>query len=447
MRRPHKKNTGPRQWMLPAVAGVLLVSFLAGSTASYYRLFPYEVIDNASRALKAEEEREVLRQRALKDAAVVKSDNSKLLINTPDAFKGYTLYTPLPSPKYARAFLVDMAGNNIHEWSLPYSKFPAPVKSKKAIADDLTYWFDAHAFPNGDLLAVYHHKSDTPYGAGLVKLDKDSNIIWAYGEHVNHRIDVADDGTIATLIHDLTPPPADTGITFRSPSIISDAVTLLTPDGKEFKRISLISALADSPYRTIIQNRAQKPLGKGDVLHPNSVMILTPKLAPAFPMFKVGQILVSVRNLNLIGVIDPDSGKFIWAATGIWHRQHQVQFSPDGNIIMFDNQGKSKFASRILKVNPATYATQILYEGTRQHPFFSRCVGMQQELPNGDLLITESKRGRIFEVNPQKEIVWQYASPYHTAHRSRPLQIETGRRYGPEELSFLVDKPADVAEE
>ena len=35
-------------------------------------------------------------------------------------------------------------------------------------------------------------------------------------------------------------------------------------------------------------------------------------------------------------------------------------------------------------------------------------MGKHQWLPNGNLLITESKSGRGFEINRQGELVWQY---------------------------------------
>ena len=37
--------------------------------------------------------------------------------------------------------------------------------------------------------------------------------------------------------------------------------------------------------------------------------------------------------------------------------------------------------------------------------------GAAQRLPNGNTLITESERGRVFEVTPQKEIVWEFWNP------------------------------------
>ena len=44
-------------------------------------------------------------------------------------------------------------------------------------------------------------------------------------------------------------------------------------------------------------------------------------------------------------------------------------------------------------------------------PFWSNVRGDQQRLANGNTLITESEGGRIFEVSPDGEIVWEFINP------------------------------------
>ncbi|MHC4470632.1 MAG: arylsulfotransferase family protein [Planctomycetota bacterium] len=54
------------------------------------------------------------------------------------------------------------------------------------------------------------------------------------------------------------------------------------------------------------------------------------------------------------------------------------------------------------------------YQGDEAHPFYSMTCGTCQRLPNGNTLITESDSGRAFEVTRDKEIVWEYVSPYRS---------------------------------
>jgi hypothetical protein len=44
--------------------------------------------------------------------------------------------------------------------------------------------------------------------------------------------------------------------------------------------------------------------------------------------------------------------------------------------------------------------------------FFSPLISSAQRLPNGNTLITEGSNGRILEVTPGHELVWEYISPY-----------------------------------
>lgn len=44
--------------------------------------------------------------------------------------------------------------------------------------------------------------------------------------------------------------------------------------------------------------------------------------------------------------------------------------------------------------------------------FYSPFISGMQRLPNGNTMITEGSHGRIFEVTPEHELVWEYVCPY-----------------------------------
>ena len=74
----------------------------------------------------------------------------------------------------AHAVLVSMTGEVLHEWRLPFSEVGTTAAVKKPQPDSLIYFRKAHLYPNGDLLVIYEAAGDTPWGYGLVKIDKDS---------------------------------------------------------------------------------------------------------------------------------------------------------------------------------------------------------------------------------------------------------------------------------
>ena len=57
-------------------------------------------------------------------------------------------------------------------------------------------------------------------------------------------------------------------------------------------------------------------------------------------------------------------------------------------------------------------------------------------LPNGNSLITESDKGYVFEVTPEKETVWRFANPDINEKNLR-IAIWRMTRYSREELPFL----------
>ena len=44
--------------------------------------------------------------------------------------------------------------------------------------------------------------------------------------------------------------------------------------------------------------------------------------------------------------------------------------------------------------------------------FYSFMVSGADRLPNGNTLITEGASGRLFEITPERETVWEYVSPF-----------------------------------
>src|SRR5438105_4191446 len=91
-------------------------------------------------------------------------------------------------------------------------------------------------------------------GHGLVKLDKDSNILWSYAAGVHHDVDVAADGTIYAIQQETVHSMPD-GLGFIPTPCLVDSLILLTPDGKlKGKPIPLLEAFRDSPYAALLQS-------------------------------------------------------------------------------------------------------------------------------------------------------------------------------------------------
>jgi hypothetical protein len=236
------------------------------------------------------------------------------------------------------------------------------------------------------------------------------------------------------------------GLEYIPTPCLVDVVDVLSPEGKRRKRIPLLEAIRDSPYAPLLcmLERPRKtggaaPAGptpapfrddqqRRDVLHTNSVKVLRRALAPKFPRFRPGQLLLSPRHLDALVVLDPDRGQVVWGARGPWHAQHDPSFLGNGHLLLFDNLG-SPGGSRVLEYDPATQAFPWEYPGPDGTPFLSRLRGMGQRLPNGNTLIVNSDGGEAFEVTPDREIVWSCSCGQ--------VDLTCARRYTPDQLPFL----------
>jgi hypothetical protein len=351
----------------------------------------------------------------------------------------------------SRAMLVNMRGDVVHQWHVPFSRlWPDPAHVRGRVDDATVYFNDGHVYPNGDLVAVIEgpiNRHNSSNGYGLARLDRDSRVLWKYPEKCHHDLCVGEDGTIYVLTNEIV-DRVPAGLEYIPTPCMVDCVDVVSPEGKRLKRIPLLEALKDSPYAPLFSaieapttasaaavagregrlSPLQDDARRRDVLHANAVKVLTRALAPRFPQFKAGQLLLSLRHLDALAVLDPDSGKVVWAARGPWHAQHDPSFLDNGHLLLFDNLGSPR-GSRVLEYDPRSQAFPWAYPGENGTRFLSRIRGMTQRLPNGNTLIVNSDGGEVFEVTARREVVWSCSCGR--------AELNRARRYLPEQLPFL----------
>ena len=395
--------------MISRIIALTFLMFLAGSTTTYFKLFPSTYFINAYKAGVALYV--TLAAPAMPHRTNLWRDPRTEITGAQifDADKitpGHTLFT---STHKQSTFLIDTEGNIVHEWHLKYRSFVDDESEEQdPLPENFIYMRRAHVFPNGDLLAMYVGYGKTPWGLALVKMDKHSNLIWKYMKQVHHDFDIDEEGNIYTLGHHIT-NELPSNAKHLDPLHIEDTIIKLSPDGKELNKFSMMNAIANSPYKRatgLIQNHSN-----GDYIHTNAINYINEEQAKNFPFGKPGQLLISMRELDALAVVDMKTEKISWLMTGNWRRQHDPDLLPNGNILLFDNQGKLDYlGSRVIEIDPSTNGIVWSFEGTKETPFYSLMRGSQQRLDNGNTLITESAASRILEITLEGEIVWEYSS-------------------------------------
>lgn len=305
------------------------------------------------------------------------------------AHPGYNLYCSGHGPE---AVLMDMEGRVIHRWEHPLPLAWRTESDPAEAPDGRAFWRRVHLFENGDLLAIFE-------GIGLIRIDKDSELIWAEPCNAHHDLWVNAHGTIDVL----TRAGRTVDRINEDAPILEDFISTFSGDGELQRRISLLRCIERSDYAPMLEYVTPA----GDILHTNTLTVLDGRHATANPSFRAGNILVSFRNLNVVGVIDPADEKLVWTATGMWRLQHEPVLLNDGRMLVFDNQGHQGF-SRVIEFDPLTREVTWTYDEN----LYSEALAAAYRLPNGNTLIVESNNGRVLEVTPGKETVWEFVNPH-----------------------------------
>jgi hypothetical protein len=194
----------------------------------------------------------------------------------------------------------------------------------------------------------------------------------------------------------------------------------------------------------------------GDWMHINSASYLGPNkwYDAGDSRFHPDNIIWDGRNTNIIAITEKATGEIIWkigpdynTSTALkklgWiigqHHAHMVPrgLPGEGNILVFDNGGWAGYGvsnpgcptgdknairdySRVLEFDPTTLeiiwqygpAEAGLVQPMDANRFYSPFISSAQRLPNGNTLICEGSGGRLIEVTPDHDIVWEYINPY-----------------------------------
>ena len=269
---------------------------------------------------------------------------------------------------------------------------------------------------------------------GLVRMNSNSEVVWKLPYRTHHSIFQDNEGNYWVCggrCHE-SYIPEYVGL---KPPLTEDMIVKVSPEGVIEREISLLEVIYKSGYDGLLR------VYTGDILHLNDVEILSERKADAFDLFQAGDIMVSMRHINSIFVIGGKTERIKWSMTHPFISQHDPDFTEDGYITVFDNH--SDYAggryldqgSRIVRIEPSTRKVTTFYGWKEDQYFFTEVGGMLQHLPNGNMLITESRAGRVFEITTDGQIVWSWIAPRWDG-KNVPETFD-GIRYGVEFAGFI----------
>ena len=418
-------------------AAVAFLLFIGGLMVARLGWFPYPIVDDAVTAARAEAIRQGWINEEEAGATLVDGERADTLagVSFHDASLsagGYTVYT---SEIEEAAVMVDIAGNTVHRWSLSEDKMREHFGAER-VPDARRYgWRSFHLYPNGDFLAVVTRSKWTPYGFALVKVDKDSNVLWGNFGYAHHDVTVGEDGLIYAIGQEIREdriPDFD----YLKPPILNDFVLVVSDDGKTLHRISIIEAFVGTPFAKAFKQLVKGRDWKGDFLHVNAIEPYDSR--NRIPILRENEVLISIRNMDALATLNLGTGKITGLIIGSWRAQHDPDIV-NGHIVLFDNRGD--FArgsrSRVIEFDPVTQ--QITWQARTGNGFdlYSGWGANQQVLDNGNVLVTEAAPGRVVELTRDGRAAWVFNSPGRSpVNPMRAPSLLEAKRYAPESLSF-----------
>jgi hypothetical protein len=388
------------------------------------------------------------------------------IYNSERTWNGYTVFTSVHG-----ALLIDMNGNEVNRWAglggFPNKLLPGGYvmgssgarTGSRAYQDQLDL---VQVDWNGNIVWKFDRTE-------LIRDDNGNETLQARQHHDYQRSgspvgyyapDLAPEvlsGNTLILVHE--------NVTNRAISeneLIDDKVIEVTWNGEivwEWRASDHFDELGFSDAAKAVLQVNPNIVGAagGDWMHVNSLSTLGPNrhYDEGDDRFHPDNLIMDARNSNILFIVSKATGKIVWRLgpdfsdsesarkLGWIIGQHHLHLIPkglpgEGDLLVFDNGGAGGYGSpnpaspdgrnnavrdysRVLQFDPITLDSKWQYTPaeagnilfTDGSKFYSSYISSAQRLPNGNTLITEGSDGRLIEVTPDHEIVWEYINPYY----------------------------------
>jgi len=277
--------------------------------------------------------------------------------------------------------------------------------------------------PDGGL--IFHDASPE------VRIDACGRVLWTRDGIFHHANELDAEGNIwssGRLLKSALPHVGD----FFS----EDEIAKISPDGRLFGTQSIATILARNQLTPLWRSVPYTD----DPFHLNDIQ---PVLASG-PYWQKGDLFISLRNLSLIMLYRPSTGRVLWSRQGPWSMQHDVDILDDHRISIFDNgvqsapDGPRPLApngdyvvkhNRLYVYDFATGKTESPFEAAfAAQDIRTVTQGLATYMENGDLFVEETNYGRLLRMSPDGTVRWRYIS---TDTGGRRLELGWSRYIDP----------------
>lgn len=325
--------------------------------------------------------------------------------------KGVTYYDPIRSdngytlicPKYSKdMWLIDIEGYIVNRWHMPY--LPA---GHGRLLENGNFFYGGQLKTNKELGLPEEFSA---LGGILLEVDWDANIVWQKETpYQHHDFQVTEKDTIIYAAHN-----KNSILPYDYAKKLGGGIRNTEYEGKIWgDAVIEIDRKGEVLWEWIAHEHLDPEI---DSICPLETRAKWPVINSLW-ICQDGNILLSLRVSNEVIKVEYKTGKILkrYGKDKIYH-QHDARELKNGNIIVFDNGNHrpnyNPSYSRVIEINSVTDEIEWEYKGNPPSDFYSAVAGANERLSNGNTLICDSQLGRIFEVTKEKQIVWEYVSPF-----------------------------------
>jgi len=312
--------------------------------------------------------------------------------------------------------LIDRDGNKLHHWRVDpaeiWPESPHQDSVRGVFNDPTNYIHGSHLFANGDVLFNVEFM-------GLVRMNAAGEVLWTVDRRTHHSVARDEDGNFWVCGMRWLETESQRKGRFQGLALplVEDYALKVSPDGQILQEVSALEALFDAGLQHRIWRVGE--LRNGDVLHLNDVEPLPTAMAAEYPAFAAGDLLLSLRNIDTVMVVDPETRAVKWSQHEPFLTQHDPDWVGDGWLSVYDNNndgtrsGEPLGGSRLWLLRPGTDDVRQVYPTAtaatdHERFFYSQQGGKAQQLEGGRWLVTEPQPGRVFEIDAAGRTVWEW---------------------------------------
>jgi len=277
-------------------------------------------------------------------------------------------------------------------------------------------------FPNGDLVYFAYMR------AGLKRIDAEGNELWSQDSIVpHHSMNLDNDGNLWLCTGN--PPSWSTSGKFningRTVYFMDDFITKVDPEnGKILYHKSIAEILKENGLNNyLIHSQSGQ-----DPLHLNDIQ---PALKTT-SFYEEGDLFISLKQISLIFLFRPATGKIIKSIKGPFSAQHDVDFYNDSILTWFNNNSYTLWTndskptpenpeqikeyanlwSNIVRYNLATDELSFIGDSLfREKLIFTATEGLHEFINDSTYLVEQQNEGYIWVIQNDEVL---YKNVFHS---------------------------------